>query len=115
MLTIADKYAYFVHALDRCGCFLLDASDEDIGYNLFEEFDGDCRAFLCEVNLGELAAAGYISHEVAHMARMLVAHFLQMENTVLWNVRMVQSAPEWLAVLTLADRIKAEIQNHVMQ
>ncbi len=83
-LTTAEKYAYFVDTLNHCGRFLLDASDEEIGYHLFEEFDGDARAFLCEMNLEELTAAGYINREVGRSARMLLERFSRLENTPLW-------------------------------
>ncbi len=108
-LTVAEKYAYFVDTLDHCGRFLLDASCEEIGYHLFEEFDGDARAFLCEANLDELTAAGYISREMAQSARLLRERFSQLENTPLWCAQAVKSALEWLEILALADHMKSEV------
>ncbi len=111
MLTATEKFEWFTETLNHCGCFLLHASDEEIEYHLFEEFDGDCRSFLCEDNLRQLRDAGYMDHAVTHAAHSLAEQFLRLEHTALWNVQAVKTAPEWLAVLSLADHIRALIRS----
>lgn len=104
-----DIYDFFKDTLNNCGAFLLDMSDEEIGYLLFEEFDGDCVSFLNERNLNLLRQTGKITVEIVDMALELVSKFRSLENTKLWNVHSVRGNERWREIMELSDQIKTEL------
>lgn len=104
-----DSYEWFKNALNHCGTFLLDLPDEDIGYHLFEEFDGDSVSFLNENFLAQLLSSGRISQEIVDMSLELSSKFRTLENTELWNVKSVRESKKWLEILTLSDQIRAKL------
>lgn len=45
-ISIGKLFWFYVDTLERCGTFLLPMTDEEIGYNVFEEFDVGTVSFL---------------------------------------------------------------------
>ena len=45
------RYERFVHTLEECGTFLINADDDTIERCIFEDFDIDVRCFLCDSEL----------------------------------------------------------------
>ena len=108
-ITTQERYGLFKQTLEHCGLFLLNLSDEDIAYHIFEEFDGDCISFLDEKNLDRLKLSGKITSEIVDMALELASKFRSLENTELWNVCSVRETERWRAIMELSDRIKTEL------
>ncbi len=109
-LTATEKCAWLLDALTHCGIFLRDTDEETVVYHLFEEFDTDCISCFCEDNLAELEAAGLITSAVHVHVTELAQRFRAMESTLLWSPQAVRTAPEWLAIMELADRIRVEVE-----
>ena len=99
-------YEFFKNTLSHCGTFLLRLADEEIGWHLFEEFDGDCISFLHEDNIYALRRSDIITKETAHLSLSLSNQFRALENTELWNVPSVKENPKWLEILMLADCVR---------
>ena len=110
-ITVKEQYELFKSTLNLCGTYLLSCNDDDIEYNLFEEFDGDSIGFLSESLLDSLLSASYITEEIRSMALKLANDFRQLEDTSLWNVEAVRSSQAWLSVLSLADEIKEKLKS----
>ena len=108
-----ERYELFKEALNHCGKFLLDLSDEDIAYHIFEEFDGDCTSFLNEKNLEHLRLSSKITLEIENMALELSSKFRALENTELWKVSSMRENERWFEILELSDCIKAELTQMV--
>lgn len=108
-----ERYELFKEAMNHCGKFLLDLSDEDIAYHIFEEFDGDCTSFLNEKNLERLRLSNKITIEIVDMALELSSKFRALENTELWNVSSIRGNERWFEILELSDRIKVELTQMV--
>lgn len=104
-----DNYDWFKEALNHCGSFLLDLSDEDIGYHLFEEFDSCSVSFLNENFLTQILSSGRITREILDMSLELSRKFRTLENTELWNVMSVKENQKWFEILALSDQIKAKL------
>lgn len=99
-------YEFFQNTLSHCGTFLLRLSDEEIGWHLFEEFDGDSISFLHEDTVNVLRQSGKITEETARLSLRLSGQFRALENTELWNVPSVKENPKWLEILKLSDCIR---------
>lgn len=108
-ITVQDKYKLYRDTLSHCGTFLLDSSDDDIGYRIFEEFDADSISFLHPKTLDALLGAKYITQEVYALSINLAKSFRALDGTDLWNVSAVRTSKEWLAVLSLADDVKSKL------
>ena len=102
-----DKYELFKVALTHCGTFLLNLPNEDIGYHLFQEFDGDCISFLNEDYLTQLLYSGKIMPQIVDMSLALSKKLRTLENTELWNIQSVRENQKWLEILELSDKIQA--------
>lgn len=108
-ISCIKLFELFIDTLNQFGTFLLKADKEDIGYYVFEEFDGDSITFLHEYTLNRLLDSGYISAEVYPLCQLLRKKFRDLEGTTLWNVEAVCSTPEWYEILSLADKIKSMV------
>ena len=101
----------FKDTLNHCGMYLLDLPDEEIGYHLFEEFDGDCISFLNEDLLDQLLKSGKITQEIVYMSLELSRKLRALENTNVWNIQSVRNSEKWLEILKLSDLIKAKLHS----
>jgi len=108
-----ERYDLFRAALDHCGTFLLELPDDDIGYHIFEEFDGDCISFLNEKNMELICESRRITRDIANMVLELSGKFRALEDTELWNVSSVRQNESWLEILKLADSVKKELMQTV--
>lgn len=108
-ISCTKAFELFIDTLDHFGTFLLNADTEDIGWCVFEEFDGESITFLHENTLNRLLDGGYISAEVYPLCQLLRKRFRELEGTALWDVEAVRSAPEWYELLVLADKIKSMV------
>lgn len=102
-------FGFFAETMGHFGTFLLKADTEDIEWHVFEEFDSESITFLHENSLNPLLVDGYISAEVYLMCQLLRKKFRNLENTSLWHVESVRTAPEWYEIMLLADKIKSMI------
>ena len=106
-----DRYELFKDALNHCGMYLPDLPDEEIGYHLFEEFDGDCISFLNEDLLDQLLKSGKITQEIVYMSLELSRKLRALKNTNVWNIQSVRNSEKWLEILKLLDLIKAKLHS----
>jgi len=107
--TVKDLMIDYVDTLKQCGLHLLEMSDEDIGYYIFEEFDGGAISFLHENTLSELKKANLITETVSQKSAELRSKFLALQDTDLWNIDSVKRSKEWREILELSDEIKSLI------
>jgi len=105
-LNTFGKYEMYCDTLNHAGTFLLESTEDDIGYLIFEELDGDFQAFLSDKNLKELLQNEYIDQHVYELSRKLHDMLEDISNSTLWELKYVTTAPEWLEILKLFDEIK---------
>lgn len=98
---------FYVDTLKKCGTNLLKMSDEDIEYNVFEEFDVGAISFLHDNTLSKLEKANLITKEISKKSSVLRSKFLRLQNTDLWNVDSVRNSKKWNEILKLSDEIKS--------
>lgn len=97
----------YVDTLKKCGINLLGLGDEDIEYNIFEEFDVGAISFLHDDTLSKLKKANLITEEISQKSSVLRSKFLRLHNTDLWNVYSVRNNKYWYEILKLSDEIKS--------
>ena len=62
-IPVETLYELFVDTAKRCSSEIVSLGDEEIEYNLFEEFDVGVRSFFHDDNLTKLVEAGMIRKE----------------------------------------------------
>ena len=104
---ISKMFEFYNETLQFCGKVLLDCSEDLVGYLVFEEL-ADYNCFFYEDNIKILLREGYIDQEAYEMTQKLRAMLddLTTETNPLWKVEAVTTAPEWLEVMELSDKIK---------
>jgi hypothetical protein len=98
---------FYIDTLEKCGTYLLEMSDEDIEYNIFEEFDVGAISFLHDDTLSKLKEANLITEEISQKSSVLRSNFLLLQNTDLWNIDSVRNSQNWNEILKLSDEIKS--------
>jgi hypothetical protein len=111
-ITIDRLILLFEDTLQKCGVYLLDLSDEDIGYAIFEEVCIGIISFLHEDTLLKLKNENMINELIMQKCVELRMKFLTLENTDKWNISSVRDSLEWRNVLELSDEIKVLLEMH---
>lgn len=108
-ITDNELFEFYIYTLNKCGLFLLNESDEIIGYSIFEEFDIGATTFLYKDNLNKLKDAGLISSDIVTKSLKLREMFIAIQNSNKWNLESVRTLPEWHKLFELSDEIKKMI------
>lgn len=105
---IDKRYEEFRYTLGHCGTFLLNLSDKEIEYHIFEEFDISARTLLYKDMLEIFLDEGLIDDSIHEKCLLLRELFVNIESNQpnLWNVESVRNSKKWLEILQLSDEIK---------
>lgn len=83
---------------------VFDLSDEQIEYNLFEEFDVGAQSFLHQDSLNRLRQAGWINDEAVSLGKEVrELWFFLMQHR--WNTDEIKHNAEWRKLFELCDRL----------
>ncbi len=99
----------FLDTLNRCGLFLLNEDDEEIGYSIFEEFDIGVISFLHDDSLSRLRNCGFINDEILRKSQELRRMVRELDGSDIWNVNSVRQSQQWFEIMELSDHIKNKI------
>ena len=104
------RYERFVHTLEECGTFLINADDDTIERCIFEDFDIDVRCFLCDSELEFFTDCFMIYEDIrikcVELRNKAVEAF---ENDNLRSINAVRASSEWREILKISDEIKSMI------
>ena len=109
-ISMAELYELYLDSVGRCTSELLCQSDEEIKYNLFEEFDVGVRSFLHEDNLVRLYQAGYIDDELLALSKAVRERWLALQNKP-WTIDENKSKKEWQELFKLCDRLNSKAKH----
>ena len=96
----------YIDTLKKCGLFLIKMSNEDIEYNIFEEFDIGVTTFLHDTVLQRLKAAGFIDDVIEEKSKYLRRQYLLLQNSNIYTVHAIKNDMRWRNLLKLSDEIK---------
>ncbi|MDR0469908.1 MAG: hypothetical protein LBH09_08045 [Peptococcaceae bacterium] len=106
-ISVDELMVFFVDTLQKCGLYLLEMNDEDIEYNIFEEFDVSATSFLHDNTLSKLKEADLINGNMSRKASELRSRFIELQDSDKWNVESVRHDKKWREILELSDEIKS--------
>ena len=101
----------YVDTLQKAGMDIMSMSDEELEYNLFEEFDVGATSFLHEENLYKLQQANFLTESIVQKSKLLREKYFKLINARLWSADSVRSSKDWLELFRLSDEIKQMIKS----
>jgi hypothetical protein len=99
-------YELYLDTVRRCTSDLRNQSDEDIQYQLFEQFDVGAHTFLHEQNLEKLRLGGWIDSEMLLLSKEIRRRWLKLQE-VSWTIEDIRTKSEWRELFELCDRVSA--------
>jgi hypothetical protein len=106
-ISLKELDALFIDTLERGSMKLLQENDEEIEYQLFEEFDLGVHSFLHIDSLEKLEEAGFINEEIKTLSLELRELSRQLlDSEMIRNPNTVKTNKDWHKVLELSDRIR---------
>lgn len=109
-ISIGKLFDLYVNTLEKCGKFVLNFSDDNIGYYIFEEFDIGVVSFLYSDNLKKLKDKGMIDEIIFEKSCFLRLNVMSLQGSKLWNIESVKNSIEWMKIMELSDEIKDLIE-----
>jgi membrane protein DedA with SNARE-associated domain len=103
-ISVQELYELYLDTISRCNRNLLNQSDEEIEYQLYEEFEADAWTFLHENSLLKLRNAGYIDDEVVELSKAVREKWLRLENEPR-NAAFVRTNQKWHELFDLCERL----------
>lgn len=105
-LTTEQSFDFYLTSLERCGLHMLKLANDEIEYQIFEEFTTEYPASLSEYTLNVLIENGIIDANIAILSKSLQDKLLELNGSSLWNTKSLKVALEWKGILQLSDEIK---------
>jgi hypothetical protein len=106
-ITVGELYALYLDTIERCTTELRNRSDEDIRYELFEQFDVGAQSFLHDDSLVRLRDSGYIDNEMVALSQEVRKRWFVLQPRP-WTVEEIRTRHEWQELFELCDRLKSK-------
>jgi len=104
-IPVSELYELYLDTVGRCTSDLRNRTDEDVAYELFEQFDVGAWSFLHDDSLEKLRHAGYIDDEMVGASKQLRERWLALQNQS-WTIEEIRTRKEWQELFDLCDRLK---------
>ena len=108
-LTTKEQYEYFEETFNKFSTTLLNQSDDDIEYIIFEDILDNVISFLHTIVLDELLKEKYINKEVYDLCCDFRKQFIELEENTSGGPTEIRKSKEWLDLMKLADEIKSKL------
>ena len=104
-ISVEKLYELYIDTSKRCLSSTCDQTDENMGYDLFEEFDSDVMAFFSDEALERLCTAGKISNE-ASIASQRIRQFWIDLDPYSFRLDEIRSHPKWKQLFSMCDELQ---------
>lgn len=108
-LTTKEQYEYFEETFNKFNITLLNQTDDDIEYIIFEDIINNVVSFLHTIVIDKLLDEKYINKEVYDLCCYFRKLFLELEENTSGGVTEIRKSKEWLDLMKLADLIKSKL------
>jgi hypothetical protein len=106
-ISLDELNELYLDTVARCTSELLHRSDEEIEYELFEEFDVGVHSFLHDDSLARLRHASYIDDEMLAISKEVRGRWLALQKTS-WTLDEIRTKKEWQELFALCSRLDAK-------
>src|SRR5262245_23298553 len=112
-ITMDGLYDLFCDTVCRCTSDVLALSEEDVFYNIFEQFDVGAISFLHVDSLNRLRNAGWIDDGIVEMSKeirrrwfCLLERYQSSDERQNLTLERVKGDDEWRELFRLCDSLK---------
>lgn len=106
MNAITDEQLFdlLVDTAKRCSSAVISLSDEELEYNLFEEFDVGVRSFLHDDSVSRLVEAGMLSNEAIPICHSIRGKWIELDMRN-WTIAEIRVHPDWKHIHSACDTL----------
>lgn len=104
-MNINKLFDLYLDTIKKCGSYLLESSEDDIGYFIFEEFDIGCVTFLHNDSLSRLLKSGKINKTQYNESIFLREKKIELERSNKWMIGLVKEDERWRELFKIADKL----------
>ena len=108
-LKTKEQYEYFKETFIKFNTSLLNQSDDDIEYTIFEDIIANVVSFLHTIVIDKLLEEKYINKEIYDLTCSFRKQFLELEEKTSASATEIKGSQEWLELMKLADLIKSKL------
>lgn len=106
-ISTEELNSLFIDTINRCTYKLIYEKDDEIEYQLFEEFDIGATSFLHEYSLNKLLKKKFINNEIKKLSiKLRKLYFEICEDDNYRNSESVRTNKKWHELLELSDTIR---------
>jgi hypothetical protein len=98
-ISVSKLNELYLDTVMRCTTDLLSRDDEEIGYQLFEEFDVGAQSFLHENSLVRLHHASFIDDEMFAISKEVRERWFALQKTSR-TIEEIRTNGEWRKLLS---------------
>ena len=106
-ISLDELNELYLDTVARCTSELLNRSDEEIEYELFEKFAVGVVSFLHDSSLERLRQASYIDDEMSEMSKEVRERWFALQKTS-WTLDEIRTRKEWQELFALCSRLHAK-------
>lgn len=109
-ISAHELLSLLIDALEHCTSRLRNMPDEDLLYNLYEEFDIGAQSFLHDESLQKLRDAGLIDDQVERDCRAARQRWFTLQSRE-WMPSEIRASLEWTSLFSLCDSILLRLKS----
>lgn len=107
-ISTTELFGLYLDTIARSTTKVLQLTDEEIAYNLFEEFDAGAHSFLHVDNLNKLCDAGLIDDESLAISKKVRTTWMELQRRPS-SIEDVKTTKQWRELLDLCDRLASRL------
>lgn len=105
-ISVKELFDFYYGTLNRCNFNLRSKSNDEIEYQIFEEFDIEIITFFHEDSLNRLLQANLISEEVFKLSTSLRKQVLKLQDEGEWDIEHFKVSNRWTDIMNTIEKIK---------
>ena len=108
MLSLNEKYYYFKACFLKCSSSLLEKSDEEIKYTIYEDVVIDIVSFVHRDTLELFLSEGMIDLDIYYMSLSFREKFMDLERRN-FSAQKIRNSKDWKCLFSLSDEIITQL------
>ncbi len=107
-ISVDRLFELYYDAIKRCTSKITSLSDEEIEYNLYEEFDIAAISFFHVDSLTKLFTAGLINEEAKTISQEIRKVWIELQKDN-WNIEEIKNDSSWKHLFSLCDKLLSQL------
>lgn len=110
-ITIDQLYELYLDTAAKCNSQVTSMKNDELEYNLFEEFDIGVTSFFHDDSLQKLLSAGKINSDAVCLSEEIRRIWFRL-NAETWTADQIRTIPGWKQFFAAGDKLNSLLQAH---